>query len=119
MYEEETLSDGTAMPMQATWNDIEIDVVLDSGCSDHVMNVELDAPGYQAQPSEASRQGRAFIVGNGERVPNEGEARINFRATDERGRPMDFASLFQSAKVTKPLSVAKICSNGHVCKFTD
>ena len=33
---------------------------------------------------------------------------------------MDSASLFQSAKVTKPLmSVVKICSNGHVCKFTD
>ena len=118
MYEEE--SDGTAMPMQSSWSDIEIDMVLDSGCSDHVMNVELDAPGYSVRPSESSRQGRGFIVGNGERVPNECETALNLTATDREGREMDFISVFQSAKVTKPLmSVAKICSNGHICKFTD
>ena len=69
---------------------------------------------------DASRQGRAFLVGNGERVPNEGETTINFRAFNERGLPVDFASTFQSAKVTKPLmSVSKVCANGHTCKFTD
>ena len=31
--------------MNVQWTDVDIDVVLDSGCSDHVMNVELDAPG--------------------------------------------------------------------------
>ena len=33
---------------------------------------------------------------------------------------MHFASVFQSAKVTKPLmSVARICKNGHECRFTE
>jgi hypothetical protein len=120
MWSEDLMDDGTAMPMQSTWSDIEIDVILDSGCSDHVMNVELDAPGYQIRPSAASRKGVGFIVGNGERVANEGESVVNLSATDERGKPMNFSSIFQSAKVTKPLmSVSKICSNGYRCNFTD
>ena len=119
MYEEDgQFEDDYAM--NAQWEDMDIDVILDSGCSDHVMNIELDAPGYALRPSKASEQGRAFIVGNGERVPNEGEAALNLRALDGQGVPMDFVSVFQSAKVTKPLmSVAKICQNGYVCQFTD
>ena len=101
------------------WVDIDIDVVLDSGCSDHVMNVELDAPGYEIRPSAASREGRGYIVGNGERVPNDGEAALNLTVLGDNGAPVDFVSVFQSAGVTKPLmSVAKICQNGHTCQFT-
>ena len=105
--------------MAVEWTDVDIDVVLDSGCSDHVMNVELDAPGYQVSPSEGSRNGPGFIVGNGERVPNEGQASVNLRAVGEQGRHVDFKSVFQSAKVTRPLmSVAKICQNGYSCIFS-
>ena len=119
MYGDDTSSDDELI-MNVQWTDVDIDVVLDSGCSDHVMNVELDAPGYSAGASEASRAGRGFIVGNGERVPNEGEASVNLRVLDERGQTMDFRSVFQSAKVTRPLmSVAKICRNGYTCNFTD
>ena len=118
VYEEEGRGDDIAMPVQPAWNDIDIEVVLDSGCSDHVMNVELDAPGNQVRPSAASREGRSFVVGNGERVANEGGSVVNLTATDEHGMPVNFSSTFQSAGLTKALmSVAKICSNGHKCQF--
>ena len=80
--------------MTVQWSDIDIDVVLDSGCSDHVMNVELDAPGYPITPSDGSRSGRGFIVGNGERIPNEGQATVNLRATNGKGQHVDFRSIF-------------------------
>ena len=42
------------------------------------------------------------------------------RAIGEDGSPVDFRSVFQSAKVTRPLmSVAKVCKNGYSCNFTD
>ena len=106
--------------MNAQWTEMDIDVVLDSGCSNHVMNVELDAPWYTVEPSEGCRARRGFIVGNGARVLNEGQTKVNLRAIGEGGRPMDFQSIFQSAKVTRPLmSVAKICRNGYLCNFTN
>jgi hypothetical protein len=117
MYSEDPPDDHV---MHMEWSDVDIDVILDSGCSDHVMNVELDAPGYRVNPSEGSSNGRGFIVGNGERVPNEGEASVNLRMMGADGQPVDFRSVFQSAKVTRPLmSVAKICRNGYSCNFTD
>ena len=119
MYSEEGDEGRDEPAMTVQWSDIDIDVVLDSGCSDHVMNVEIDAPGYVTTPSDGSRSGRGFIVGNGERIPNEGQATINLRARGEKGQPMDFQSTFQSAKVTRPLmSVAKICQNGYGCIFS-
>ena len=115
--DEETERDGQVMNVQ--WTEVDIEVVLDSGCSDHVMNVELDAPGYRVGPSEGSRAGRGFIVGNGERVGNDGQAMINLRAVGEKGEGIEFSSMFQSAKVTRPLmSVAKVCQNGYTCHFT-
>ena len=116
MYQEEV----DEQVMTVEWVDVDIDVVLDSGCSDHVMNVELDAPGYEVGPSAGSAQGRGFIVGNGERVPNRGESKVNLRATDGQGAPVNFTSVFQSAQITRPLmSVAKICKNGYRCNFTE
>ena len=62
--------------------------------------------------------GRGFIVGNGERIPNEGQATVNLRAVGEKGQPIDFKLVFQSARVTRPLmSVAKICQHGYGCHF--
>ena len=119
MYSEDGAKEEDDPAMTIQWSDIDIDVVLDSGCSDHVMNVELDAPGYVVTPSESSKAGRGFIVGNGERIPNEGQSTVNLRAMGENGQPVDFRSTFQSARVTRPLmSVAKICQNGYVCSFT-
>ena len=116
MYDE--VDDDVAM--HAEWSDIDLDVILDSGCSDHVMNVELDAHGYRVEPSEKSRQGRGFMVGNGERVACEGEAALNLRSVDDSGRTIDFQSVFQAAAVTHPLmSVSKVCKNGYTCQFTD
>ena len=116
MYQE----DEDEQVMNVEWVDVDIDVVLDSGCSDHVMNVELDAPGYAVTPSAGSTQGRGFIVGNGERVPNKGETKVNLRAFDGQGTPVDFTSVFQAAQITRPLmSVAKICKNGYRCHFTE
>ena len=85
------------------------------------MDVDLDAPGYGIQPSEGSSQGRNFIVGNGQRVPNEGEAVLNLEARGPDGTSsVPFSSTFQSAKITRPLmSVSKICRNKHTCTFTD
>ena len=120
MYSEDGSPGADEHAMNVQWMDIDIEVVLDSGCSDHVMNVELDAPGYSVGPSEGSRIGRGFIVGNGERVSNDGQSSVNLRAVGENGQPVDFRSVFQSAKVTRPLmSAAKMCRNGYSCQFTD
>ena len=57
----------------ADWVDTEIEITLDSGCCEHVLDLS-DAPGYASYLTEStgSKRGRHFIVGNGERVPNEG-----------------------------------------------
>ena len=41
------------------WVDLEIEVALDSGCCDHVMDVENDSPGYVVVESASSRRGGA------------------------------------------------------------
>ena len=43
------------------WNDVEIEMVLDSGCCAHILDASQDAPGYPIKDSEGSRQGRGFI----------------------------------------------------------
>ena len=59
------------------WVDLDIEVALDSGACDHVMDVESDVPGYEIRDSASSRRGGCSIVGNGERVSNEGQAILN------------------------------------------
>ena len=44
IMEAEECDDTTVLNVE--WTDIDIEVVLDSGCSDHVMDVEREAPGY-------------------------------------------------------------------------
>ena len=51
------------------WSDMEIEMVLDSGCCAHILDASHDAPGYTLKESEGSRQGKGFIVGSGERIP--------------------------------------------------
>jgi hypothetical protein len=105
------------LPIQ-DWQDIEVEFALDSGCCAHIMDAKLDAPGYQVQESEGSRHGKGFVVGNGERINNEGEVALNLDAPDGRGGSQPLRSVFQSAKVTRPLmSVSQICDNGYTCIF--
>ena len=100
------------------WKDLDVEMVLDSGCCAHIMDANYDAPGYALKESEGSRQGRGFIVGNGERIPNEGEVRLNLEAPNGCGSLQPLQSTFQSAKVTRPLmSVSQICDHGFTCVF--
>ena len=100
------------------WRDLEVEMVLDSGCCAHIMDATQDAPGYQIRESDGSRQGRGFVVGNGERIPNEGEVRLNLEAPSGEVRAQSLQSTFQTARVTRPLmSVSQICDHGYRCIF--
>ena len=91
-----------------------IELTLDSGCCEHVLDV-ADAPGYAHFISESpgSKRGQRFIVGNGERVPNAGQVRLNMECA---GIPLQ--SIFQVASVTRPLmSVGRVCDQGLKCIF--
>ena len=99
------------------WQDVEFDVALDSGSQDHVCD-EVDCPGYETQPSPGSSRGQCFIVGNGGRLDNMGQRRLNMQPMDNDAQPL--SSVFQIAKVTRPLmSVGKICDNGMRVTFDD
>ena len=90
-------------------------ITLDSGCCEHVMDIS-DAPGYRAfiDESAGSKRRQNFVVGNGQKVPNEGEITLNL-AMD--GRPLQ--STFQDAGVTRPLmSVGRVCDQGLDCLFS-
>ena len=52
-----------------TWVDTHIEITLDSGCCEHVMDID-DAPGYchYVSQSPGSKRKQHFVVGNGQRV---------------------------------------------------
>ena len=90
------------------WIDVEFEVALDSGSTDHVCHTG-DVPGYVVEPSPGSRMGQGFIVGNGARVPNDGQSVLNLQATNKT----TMATTFQLAKVSRPLmSVGRLCDAG-------
>jgi hypothetical protein len=103
------------LPLAETeWVDKWIEITLDSGCCEHVLDL-TDAPGYGAfiTQSVGSRRGQNFVVGNGQRVPNEGELHLNMEAD---GIPLQ--SVFQVAEITRPLmSVGRVCDQGLTAKF--
>ena len=100
------------------WEDLEVEVVLDSGCCAHIMDATHDAPGYTLAESEGSRQGRGFIAANGDRISNEGEVKLNLEAPNGSGGVQQLQSTFQSARVTRPLmSVSQMCDKGLKCVF--
>jgi len=102
-----------------SWIDSEIEITLDSGCCEHVMDLG-DAPGYGAflTQSDGSRRKQNFIVGNGQKVPNEGQLVLNLESDGDEGRKIK--STFQVAEVTRPLmSVSRVCDQGLTCNFTD
>ena len=68
------------------------------------------APGYQIRDSPASRRGRNFTVGNGEKVPNEGQVCLNLEADIGEGGTQPINCVFQVADLTRPLmSVSQVC----------
>ena len=96
--------------------EVDFDVALDSGCVEHVC-AQIDVPGHVPEPSEASRRGAKFIVGNGERVPNEGQVHVKMHEAGD-AEVNTISSTFQIAKVTRPLmSVSKICDSGLTATF--
>ena len=102
------------------WVDTEIEICLDSGCCEHVMDLG-DAPGYSTFLTESpgSKRQQKFIVGNGARVPNEGQLLLNMESSTTTG-VMKLQSCFQVAEVTRPLmSVSRVCDQGLDCWFNE
>ena len=98
---------------------VETDILLtlDSGCCDHIVDM-ADAPGYASvlHSSPGSQQNQKFVVGNGDRVANQGQVKLRMKAKDEGGARM--SSVFQVAEITPPLmSVSRICDQGMSCVF--
>ena len=109
--------DAPAMSME---DFVETDIVLtlDSGCCDHIADM-ADFPGYahMLTPSLGSERGQRFVVGNGDRVKNQGQVKVRMKSKDESGVLM--SSVFQIAEITRPLmSVSRICDQDMVCVFT-
>ena len=95
----------------------EIEVTIDSGCCEHVLDL-MDAPGYDGCLSESpgSLRGQNFVVGNGQRIRNEGQITLNMETLG--ADPHSVASTFQVAEVTRPLmSVSRICDQDFKCLF--
>ena len=113
-----TVDEGDHILPIEEWRDVDLEITLDSGACDHVMDSE-DAPGYLVSESPGSRRGHNFVVGNGHRVPNEGQMRFRMETTSADGTAMPVQSTFQVAEITRPLmSVSKICDQGYTCVFT-
>ena len=102
------------------WVDTYIEVTLDSGCCEHVLDL-ADMPGYAAfiTDSPGSRRQQNFIVGNGCEVPNEGQLKLNLESSvGEKFNKIQ--SVFQVAEITRPLmSVSRITDLGLKCLFDD
>ena len=101
------------------WQDIMVEVTLDSGACRNVMPREC-APDYPIQDSNARRRGLAFVSGNGERVPKEDQFIFNLGADNGRGSHAQLAPTFQVAELTLPLmSVSQIYEQGFQFVFKD
>ena len=94
----------------AEWVEVEFEVALDSGATDHVCH-SGDVPGYIVEASPGSKAGQGFIVGNGARVPNDGQSLLSLQAYGKNGKTV--STMFQVAAVSRPLmSVGRLCDNG-------
>ena len=96
-----TTDDDEVVAHVDNWQDVDIDMCLDSGCCNHVLDLP-DAPGYTVQESLGSRRGQNFIVGNGARVPNEGQVRLRMEI-EPGGTAIGLESVFRVAEVSRPL----------------
>ena len=92
------------------WVDIEFEVALDSGATDHACH-SGDVPGYVIEASPGSKAGQGFIVGNGARMPNDGQSLLCLQASGKNGKSVSM--MFPVAAVSRPLmSVGRLCDNG-------
>lgn len=97
------------------WQDLEFEVALDSGCTDNVCHPG-DVPRYPVEESLGSRHKQGFLVGNGARVPNEGQAHFSLQTADPEQHGI--TTIFQIAEVSRPLvsrplmSVGRLGDNG-------
>ena len=110
-----TVDNDYALPLQ-DWVDTEIELTLDSGCCEHVIDIgEISGYANYITESLGSRRGQNFIVGNGEKVSNDGQCLLNL---EQDGLPLQ--STFQIAGITRPLmSVGRVCDQGLRCQFDD
>ena len=98
------------------WIGITLEMVLDSGACEHVVDAE-HAPGYAVYELPGSRRGQGFVVGNGARVPNEGQVQLNLEMGSADGTIRDLAPTFQVADINRLLmSVSQDLRRGsHMC----
>ncbi len=111
--------DGDGAVMTAAEDEyVVIEIVLDTGAGDHVLD-RFDAPGYAVEESAGSKRGQHFTAAGGHKIANQGQMVLSLKVQSGSGKEVDIASTFQVASVTRPLwSVSKICDTGHWAKFT-
>jgi len=91
------------------FREVEIEVALDSGACDHVIN-KCDIPGYTVVPSAGSMRGLHFVAANGDVIDNLGQATVNLAPHDSK---VQVQSTFQVAAVSRPLySATKMADQG-------
>ena len=108
--------EGFALLPLEDWVDTDIELTLDSGCCEHVIDIG-DARGYANYITESpgSKRGQNFVVGNGEKVSNDGQCILSL---EQGGVPIQ--STFQVAGITRPLmSVGRVCDQGLRCHFDE
>ena len=91
------------------WADFDFEDALHAGSQYHVCDL-ADCPGYYLEASPVSRRGGCFMIGNGARLQNRGQAVLN--QEPEADGSTSLRACFQVAKVTQPLmSFGRMCDN--------
>ena len=97
-----------------------IEVTLDSGACDHILDLS-DAPGCAIflVESPGSKRDQPYVVGNGAEVPNEGQVTFSLETKNGGTTPGNLTkTIFQVAEITRPMmSVSRICELRHKCIF--
>ena len=89
-------------------------MALDSGSVVHVCSDE-GCMGYLLEDSPGSKRNQMFLMGDGGKIPNQGQKSLRLA---DLNRGVEISSVFQIAKVTRPLmSVGKICDEGKQVVF--
>ena len=95
--------------------DLVIEVVADSGASDHIVS-PTNIPWIEITPSRASRNGGGYVTASCDRIGNEGQCALQLEVADGENAAN---SVFQVAQVTRNLmSIGRICDNGNEVLFT-
>jgi hypothetical protein len=81
LFEGEIL-DGQLLAGTRAWIDVEFEVALDSGCTDHVCAPD-DVPGYVCVESPGSRVGQRIVFGDGGIIPNKDQACLSLETMGE------------------------------------